>query len=181
MSQLKNNHDEINEEVEEIEEEEEEIQEQEQEFEEFKEEDTEKVLELKKLLSNANILYPCETKYNGTVNSSIYFNPIYTNKRKQEDIDVGNILKKNNNPKISANLRGRQLIGDEILLTENMIGLMASITKNGDVRIANRFEAINAWGHDASPSLSSLQDVIDFCEIANEVRILFSIIFLPSF
>ena len=77
--------------------------------------------------------------------------------------------------KLQSFFRGRELIGQELLLSDrNVIGINATQKQpesNTELNweVTGNFNKITVWQHDVAPDLTHFEEALEWFEIANEV------------
>jgi hypothetical protein len=101
---------------------------------------------------------PCTIDYNGPapVNSFFHVSKVKIN--------------------FKSALRGRELIGTELQLTDGVVGINAVQSKPIDNtetvwNTTGEFDKIMIWQHDLAPDLVPMQDLLDWFAIADKVRV----------
>lgn len=108
-----------------------------------------------KSMSTVHFL-PCSIEFDGPVAVNSFFQ-----------------IKKSKNEMRSA-FRGRELVGKELKLPANILGINAVQNRQTESTESSwdcvgQFDKINVWQHDIAPDLGQLQDCIDWFEIAEQV------------
>lgn len=104
-------------------------------------------------------LLPCKIDYNGVAPVKAYFRP-------EKDLTTEQYI---------AHFRGRRLVGQDIILPENVImkhALLEHPTDNAGERsleLVHDIKKFTIWQHDTQPDISSVQDCLDWIEICNAV------------
>lgn len=114
---------------------------------------------------------PCKINYNGPTDVNNYFQIIKTND-KQIQQQHGSHNHQNN--ELKSAFRGRELIGKEVILPANIIGIHAiqhpPLEKYEMTwEVVGSYDKITIWQHDIAPDLSTLNHAIEWFDIANEV------------
>eukprot|EP00388_Colpodella_angusta_P035657 GDKK01036678.1.p1 GENE.GDKK01036678.1~~GDKK01036678.1.p1 ORF type:complete len:131 (-),score=10.83 GDKK01036678.1:149-541(-) len=76
---------------------------------------------------------------------------------------------------LKASFRGRELIGKEMKLPTNVLGVNAIQNRPKEASetswdCVGQFDKITVWQHDVAPDLGQLQECIDWFEIAEQVH-----------
>lgn len=104
---------------------------------------------------------PCNIHYDGSSDVNSYF--------QIQSIKLSN--------KLQAVFRGRELIGQELLLSgRNVIGInvvQKQPKSNTELNweVTGNFNKIAVWQHDVAPDLTHFDEALEWFEIANEVSL----------
>lgn len=114
---------------------------------------------------------PCKINYNGPTDVNNYFQITKTNDKQIQQHGSHN----HQNYELKSTFRGRELIGKEVILPANIIGIHAvqhpPREKNEMTwEVVGGYDKITMWQHDIAPDLSTLNHAIEWFDIANEVR-----------
>ena len=76
---------------------------------------------------------------------------------------------------LKAAFRGRELVGKELSLPADVLGVNAVQNRPKESSetswdCVGQFDKITVWQHDVAPDLGQLQDCIDWFEIAEQVK-----------
>ena len=115
-----------------------------------------------KYMSTVHYL-PCKIHYNGSTDVNNYFQVIKTNNNKHQVKEL------------KSAFRGRELIGKEVALPSNVVGIHAIQQHQSKEKyemtweVSGNFEKLTVWQHDISPDLSTFNHALEWFDIANEV------------
>jgi ribonuclease H2 subunit C len=112
---------------------------------------------------NDNIVHllPCNIDYDGPAPIEGFF-----------------IIEKNAE-KLSSNFRGRELIGKEVKLPTNVVGInvrSTNTTNKNSLQVDGTFDKFFVWQHDVEPDTSNIQNCFEWFEISQSVSLLFFIL-----
>jgi hypothetical protein len=76
------------------------------------------------------------------------------------------------NGTIRSHFRGREIIGKTMALPDHLNGLVVSKPKStGPVETTSAFQNITLWEHDLEPDMSTVQNLLDWFDVANSVSL----------
>jgi len=112
---------------------------------------------------------PCKINYNGPTDVNNYFQITKTN-----DKYLQHGSNNHQNYELKSTFRGRELIGKEVILPANIIGIHAIQHPPREKyemtwEVVGSYDKITMWQHDIAPDLSTLNHAIEWFDIANEV------------
>lgn len=107
-------------------------------------------------------LLPCSIEHDGPLAVSSYF------QIKKEKLDL------------KASLRGRELVGKEVQLPQRVCGVHAvqgQRTQKTEAtwEYAGQFKKLVVWQHDVAPELGPINECFDWFDIADKVRLHYSL------
>eukprot|EP01038_Epipyxis_sp_PR26KG_P010557 gene10557-14183_t len=124
--------------------------------------------------ANESIVHylPCSIDYDGPAPIKSYFMVEDFNQKRENE----NNIEKSESGFKRSRIRGRELIGQDIILPSNIRGLnmvkSEISTNDGCVKFdsAGLFQKITVWQHDVPPDLTPINDLLDWIEIANTIH-----------
>ena len=59
--------------------------------------------------------------------------------------------------------------GINVPLSENRMGLLIRVSKNGPTEVNGVFDSINLWEHDTDPDRAAISSALDWFDVADAV------------
>jgi hypothetical protein len=97
-------------------------------------------------------LLPCNIHYDGPAPVESYFHP-----------------KQSSSAELTANFRGRRLVGEIVELPSNIEGTILEVISKDNVVVHSSFNQIHLWDHDLKPDARLIGESFDWFELADAV------------